>query len=252
MRVGVVRSVPLAVVRSSTLGSWLDTQQRTAPRGVLVADAVTESDLARLATALAARPHLLPAGSGGLARWMARWWCPGPWLSAAPSVLPRVHRVMVVVGSLHPQSHAQFAYLTRQPGVVSGTWPEIRRVASASTARARIVAVRLPPERGDPVQAAAALGEVAAWLRTVRAQWGHHVLGLVATGGDTVRAVLTQWGIESVWPQGEWEPGVPWSLWQDAQGTGVLVSKAGILGRVSLMADVVSAWRPFESEMSQV
>jgi 4-hydroxythreonine-4-phosphate dehydrogenase len=53
---------------------------------------------------------------------------------------------------------------------------------------------------------------------------------LVATGGETARAILDAWGIQRLRLLGEIEPGLPWSLAECANRDVLILTKAGGFG----------------------
>jgi uncharacterized protein YgbK (DUF1537 family) len=108
VRRGAARPVsflPLEHVRGDA--SALARMLRDARGHILVADALTDGDLAALAGATLSCPELALAGSAGLARAVAEAYEQvGP-----PTPLPRGHAWLIVAGSLHPATRAQLARL---------------------------------------------------------------------------------------------------------------------------------------------
>jgi 4-hydroxythreonine-4-phosphate dehydrogenase len=53
---------------------------------------------------------------------------------------------------------------------------------------------------------------------------------LVATGGETARAILDTWGIQRLRLLGEVEPGLPWSVTDGWRRALIVLTKAGSFG----------------------
>lgn len=212
--------------------------EATAAR-VVVADAASDDDLQILAQAAdqVPRPTLL-TGSAGLA---------GPFAlvrarQQAPSRMP----VLVVVGSLHERSRTQLDELRHTVHVVDlphedvevpDAWEAL--VRNGRDAADNMLAVA-SPERGeaDPSTVARRLGDVAATTALAG------VAGIVATGGDTARAVLARTGANGLDVLDEVAPGV--SLGRIAGGElgGLpIVTKAGGFGDLGILRTAAEAVR---------
>jgi len=119
-----VSSLPLVRVRGGR--DELDRDLHAADRHIIVADAEADADLDRLAEAAARWPHLVLAGSAGLARPVAATLgYAGP---AAP--LPEGRAWLILAGSLHPATRAQ-----------------IRAIETAGVRGARLGSARDPDTR---------------------------------------------------------------------------------------------------------
>ncbi len=57
-----------------------------------------------------------------------------------------------------------------------------------------------------------------------------HAGALVATGGETARAILDAWGIRQLRLLGEVEPGLPWSVTEGWRRDLIVLTKAGSFG----------------------
>ena len=192
---------PDVEVLAAGAGAHLEALLSPPPRHrVLVADARDESDLAALAgAALGVRPLPWFVGSAGLARTLAG--SPPRVVGEAPGP------ALVAVGSFSPVARAQVAAVRgRDPAAVFEM-----KAGIAGTVRSRL-------ERGDPALVHLPFAEVDAGTASRDAV---HVLGaalrplvaacgsLVATGGDTARALLEALGAGSLVVEGEREPGIP-------------------------------------------
>ena len=71
---------------------------------------------------------------------------------------------------------------------------------------------------------------------------------LVATGGETARAILDGWGIASLFMLGELEPGLPFSFARIGGRPLPVLTKAGAFGSQETL---VSCWRFFTSLMRE-
>jgi uncharacterized protein YgbK (DUF1537 family) len=165
--------------------------------------------------------------------------------------------VLVAVGSVAAVSRRQLAALAARPGAVhleigpdvllaqaeSPAWQSAARRLDAILAdpASSAVAVSIRAEPGDDpglrgAALAAALGRM---LAPRLADAG----GLVATGGETARALLAAAGLAGLRLAGEVEPGVPLGL---ALGSGpacglAVVTKAGAFGGDNTLAGCVAA-----------
>ena len=207
----------------------------------VVVDAVEEQDLARLAQAcIRSRPELpvLLAGSGGLAHHLplpetpaAERPAPPPW-PAGPT--------LVCVGSRSEVAKAQCAALVERlpahpvpvPAGPTGPAEAAARVRAALAAGRDVVVHPDPAEPVDPARAA----EVAAGLAAA-ARPGLDLAGtLVATGGETARAVLLAAGVSHLTVEGEREPGVALARAHDGLP---VITKAGAFGDPETLLRVV-------------
>ena len=211
---------------------------------IAIADAQTESDLARLAALVSERAtEILAVGSDGLAAGLASAsGAPGPPLRLARG---RGRIVLFALGS-RTGTTAEQAERLRQahPGTPVVEAPagvlDAGAVARA-TGRAPAVVARIPPHpRGEPGEVAQAFA--AGIRRSVERLGGPgHLAALVATGGDTVEAILDAFDIPALDVLGEFRPGIPVSRAAAAGGAElVLVSKAGGFGTPDLFAEIAA------------
>lgn len=234
--------IPLGAVRDSPARALRDAAASGAR--AVVCDAETDEDLARIAHAGAElRGRVVWAGSAGLARQLPAA------LRLVPDRSPkrpplRTGPILALVGSRSGQSREQADVLAAQPGVFSlVVSPDLllaRRQESGELAQAIaaerdcVVAIDVSRELDlrRSLELAQALGEFAA----------PHVVrcgGVIATGGDTARALLSALDLPGIDLLGEVEPGVPLGL----AGTLPLVTKAGAFGTTQALVRARAALR---------
>jgi uncharacterized protein YgbK (DUF1537 family) len=238
------------VLRSGGLGPAIQTARASGARAA-VCDAETEADMEAIVAGTLDAPGVVWAGSGGLTIPLARALSPGGKPSEGP-VARRHGPTLIVVGSASSVSRRQLALLARDlrvqtlfvpPSVLlegpegAGWRPASRAiVASVGKAGKDTVAVVIDPtapvEPGVGPALAANLG-----LLTGR-QLGRFG-ALIATGGETARAVLSAAGAGALAIRRELEPGVVLS----GCGTLPVVTKAGAFGRPESLVDAVEALR---------
>jgi uncharacterized protein YgbK (DUF1537 family) len=250
-------AAPLTLVRGDGLAAWLRARAAAGVRAA-VCDAATEADLQAIAVAGGAldRP-VLWVGSGGLARHLREaTGADAPAGAIAARRLPN-RPVLVAVGSLAAVSRAQLAVLAGRAGVVrveiapellladaaSASWRQAVQRLNAALAEPAVatVAVSIQADAAsDPALRGAALAKA---LGRLLAPLLERAGGLVATGGETARALLAAAGIPSLRLAGEVEPGVPLGI---ALGTGKarglpVVTKAGAFGNEATLVRCVDA-----------
>jgi uncharacterized protein YgbK (DUF1537 family) len=233
--------VGLEVVRSGRLPGFLQTNGEAAT--AFVCDAETEADLRSIGEAAASlRERAVWAGSAGLAR------CLPPALNV-PAKRPRAAvppdrkgPVLVVVGSLAPLSRRQAAVLAatnelavvtvRPQGLLAGPgaqeWREDQDLVVRALADGRdVLTVLGAEERVQSDMASHLCSALARMLAPCRAA----IAALVLTGGETARGVLTAFGMRSLVPIREVEPGVPLALASTENGERLpVITKAGAFG----------------------
>ncbi|YAL82637.1 four-carbon acid sugar kinase family protein [Dermacoccaceae bacterium W4C1] len=172
---------PVSPVRTSAVTELLGSaRQATAAEGaggeVISVDAEDEESLAALAEELHQIREVLPVGSAGLIGALLR----AERQPLASTGLGRVSRPLVVAGSLHPVSREQLALLAEQRDT---------RILQPA------------PQRSDPEQVAALLGEATAQALAPPSSGSGEPQaydGLVLVGGDTAAAVLHRLGVSAV------------------------------------------------------
>ena len=212
--------------------------------GIVIADAETELHLTRLGTLVLERAkEILAVGSDGLAAGVAS-------VLGAPEPPVRLAggdgRIVLFALGSRTGTTADQAERLRQanPGIPVLEAPAGRLDAGAvarAAARAPAVVVRVPPEpRRVPGEVAKTF---AAGIRTAVEGLGGpgHLAALVATGGDTVDAILDAFGVGALDVLGEFRPGVPVSRAATGESGFTLVSKAGGFGAPDLFAEIAAA-----------
>jgi D-threonate/D-erythronate kinase len=203
--------------------------------GVCVVDAHSDEDLDRLARMGAMRDDLLWVGSPGLAHALARR---VPFTDGAPSVGSA--RVIFVLGSRHPINGAALGRLgATLPGLVTvvdvdGDARSLSLPWESETVvlRPAMAAAEIPIE---PDAIARNLAETTRQL-VQRGSFG----AIVATGGETARAVMQALGADRVDLLGELEPGIVVGRLDDAQRS-LFVTKAGGFGDHDVLARILCA-----------
>jgi uncharacterized protein YgbK (DUF1537 family) len=200
------------------------------PRALVLGDATEQADLAGLVEGMGGPDAgTLWVGSSGLARALAG--APPTKIDAADLAAP----MLIVVGSFSPVARAQVEAFARERG---------ESVATPSTAAGvmrttGLALVHLPfdeaPTEGSRDKALA----LAASLREAARRCGT----LVATGGDTARAMLEALGVEEIFIEGELEPGLAVSAPVEPHGFRAVL-KAGGFGDNDTLLRIAAAVSP--------
>lgn len=211
----------------------------------LIVDAESGDDLRRLARAtLPLGDSLFWVGSGGLAREIAALIAaPEPATQPVVTALDRQGPILVLVGSLSAVSERQCAVLGERAGLQPLTvapevlregprhpaWASWQQRVGDCLARGDDLLLRIGrDQRFDPAEGALLSTALAALVHP----HFHQVGGLVATGGETARAMLAAVGIGSLRLQREIEAGVAFGspvASRDGHRPGI-VTKAGAFG----------------------
>ncbi|WP_353189790.1 four-carbon acid sugar kinase family protein [Pandoraea pnomenusa] len=219
----------------------------------LIVDAETDADLAMLARASAARNDIFWVGSGGLARELAalpELFAPQERAANAPeTALGRLHdmapqrangRVLTLVGSLSAVSEQQCARLRDDNAVVEWIVPPAVLRVGASHPESTVWCERIGAAIDDGTDLLVRIGrddafdpaegaQLSAALATLIAPHFTRLSGLVVTGGETARAMLSAAGIGALELLSEVEPGV--AVGRPANGAPMhIVTKAGAFG----------------------
>jgi uncharacterized protein YgbK (DUF1537 family) len=202
-------------------------------------DAETDQDLVCIAQGLlSAGVAALWVGSAGLMRQLARALGKAP--RNVPSHVQRSGPLLFVIGSASPVSHAQFERLIAAPGIAPiriapDTLSDERGAMAADDLARRLQSaidagkdVAVLVERGNAIDPSSSAG-LLSMLASVTAPNLKRVGGLLATGGETARAILRAAGVAGIRLGGEVEPGVPWGTTLGATVLPV-VTKAGAFG----------------------
>jgi 4-hydroxythreonine-4-phosphate dehydrogenase len=211
----------------------------------LVCDAESDDDLRHIAEAGAKLPgRVVWMGSGGLARYLPAALGLRPEESGRPRFEPRKGSILVLVGSRSEVSREQARQLCKEPGIdCFEVGPEALLARPSSANSPAIADLHRALEAGRDAVLLTTLGEnvdlshapaIAAALGRLVPPLFETLGGLVATGGDIARAVLSALGASGVHLVGEVEPGVPLGL-ADTPRPLALVTKAGAFGNPSTL-----------------
>lgn len=207
---------------------------------VLVCDAETESDLVAIATAASfLGPQTVWAGSAGLA------YCLPKALNLTPSALANSRQplaegqTLFVIGSPSNNSREQAKALALSSNVITipsrdllaaandPGWTRHEAAIRKAFASGRDVVVTLGAEEKIDVSQSKRLASA---LARMIVPYADKVGALVATGGETARAVLESWGIVSLRLVKEVEAGVPFSISENWSRSIPVITKAGDFG----------------------
>ena len=198
-------SLGLAAVRGGHLAAFIEAARRDGA-GAVVCDAETEADLEALVAAALPMPGVVWVGSGGLTIPLAEALSPGR-ATGPEAVRRRAGPTLVAVGSASSISREQLAVLDRDPGVLTllvpprvllegpegpGWRPASRAlVAAVGKPGKDTVAIAIDPAAPIDPGAGPAL---AAGLGALAGRQLGRFGALVATGGETARALLAAAG----------------------------------------------------------
>jgi uncharacterized protein YgbK (DUF1537 family) len=212
-------------------------------RGVaaLVCDAKTEADLAAVAEgSLPIADDVIWVGSAGLAAALAAVETGSAKPAKTPPLMPGQKNVLVVVGTLAEASRLQAKTLVESglvrhllispdalfDGPSSPLWQQKSKELARLFAAHQDVLLELEKAANPDLSRGDVLSErLAAFVESA----GNAFAGLVATGGDTVNALLTKLGVHGIRLLDEVEPGVALGITVGAVSI-PLVTKAGAFG----------------------
>ena len=246
-------SDPLNPVRSNNLRALFEQEgvevgRRETDRClVFVLDAETEADLTSIASQYIGRTDLVLAGSTGLMRSLARV---SGQRAHGQQVLPPCRRVLIVVGSLNPQSREQLDALQFTNAPILTLTSDIDPTSMAADIGERfhsadVITVTTSTARADPLRVAQRLGHVVAYL--IRQEL---IDALIVTGGHTLASILERLGSDSLTVCREIEPGIPLCLVNQPRAL-PLISKAGGFGSPDIFLKAVRALRGMDRENAQ-
>lgn len=205
---------------------------------VLVCDAENDQDLRTIASISAGLgPGTVWAGSAGLAYHLAEASClqrveftpPGPLISGP---------TLFVIGTRASMSREQAHTLSTSAGLTVVTVQPQDLVAGATAINAceghimntlvsgNDVVVLLGDEKVEHKNARSLSRALAGMLAPCAESAG----ALVATGGETARAILQEWGISALRPVQELAPGVPFCIAENWHRRLPVITKAGDFG----------------------
>ena len=225
--------------------------------GIVVCDAASRGDLDDIATAGLTFRQVLWVGSSGLMGSL------GPRhvrsAAATTSDWAVAGSIAVIIGSASPVSREQFRMLRAEPGLVpieiaagalrdSTGGSSLSQAVEGALAAGQNVAIAIAAGENDELATGAAL--TAALARRLAPQLGRFG-GLVLTGGETARAVLSAAGVQAIRLGGEIEAGVPFGLTIGRLAVPV-VTKAGAFGAPETLVRVLrrlQAMRPGDRQV---
>lgn len=224
-------------------------QARAAGVTALIVDAQTDDDLAMLARASTSLTEIFWVGSGGLARELAEL----PELFEAPEGATQSAevasnmdtdngngRVLTLVGSLSAVSRQQCARLCEGNAVVEWVVPPAVLRAGAAHPQSAVWCERIGEAIGEGTDLLVRIGrddafdpaegaQLSAALAALIAPHFTKLSGLIVTGGETARAMLSAADIGALELLSEVEPGV--AVGRPANGAPMrIVTKAGAFG----------------------
>lgn len=220
-----------APIRNSDIGKAIAASER-----VRVHDAETDADL----DAVARQSGSIWIGSAGIAAALARK------RGIVPPVLPSTHGIVIVAGTTNAVTHAQLAELESGGVVVERVSPgdllienerlrSLRRRLESVSSSGASFALALDP-RVRVVDHAAVLSALSGFITSL--PYDPRVT-LLATGGETARALCRALGIQVLQPIGEVASGIPLSL---ARGRDArIITKAGGFGELDALARIVAS-----------
>ena len=247
-------AIPVSALRQETSGvtALLASVARDGVHAV-VCDAETDDDLRLIAQAsLRLRLPRFWVGSAGLAAHLAAAVSPAsPGLPAASPQVDVHGAILTVVGSMSSVSREQARPLAAATSIVAMDvavsilragpmdvgWRDVQQRVGAVLAQGRDLLLTMGADTdvdlGDGVVPCEALAQLLAPLTA-------EVGALIATGGETARAVLSAMGFHGLRLAGEIEAGVPLSM---AAGpcTLAVITKAGAFGNGDTLLDCYRA-----------
>ncbi len=243
-----VGHIPLRAIRSSMTAIAISPGLLVDTVALLLADAERDDDLWTLAEYAASTELTLVAGSAGLARYIAPFWC---WETSnadegEDAWVDRVGPVLVAVGTRNPMTQAQLTYLREADDVhvvdvlqddVDAALPAIRRALDRTPVV--VAALVVPP---DVAVTNAGLDGLARIVVEAAVERGDDLRGLVTTGGATTLAICQAAGVRLLNVVDEVMPGIPCSVMDDGQLANVpIITKSGGFGQEDALA-VACVW----------
>jgi len=219
----------------------------------LICDAETEEDLRSIAAAIVAMPHagwdgsIIWAGSSGLARHIPS--AMGIVGASDPIEEPRFRGpILLVVGSRTPLAREQVYEAGQIEGITTvSLTPETLRACRGSEIDNALASGNDVIAVIDASAEAAEDPYLCSALALLTSPHTDKVGALIATGGETARAVLTAWDITSLRLLREIEPGVPLAISAGARQIPV-ITKSGSFGNRATLAHCVKGLRGLKLE----
>jgi 4-hydroxythreonine-4-phosphate dehydrogenase len=238
------RSLPLEEIRSGCLQAF---ERAAVGADVLVCDAETEADLRALAEAAHFHgPRVLWVGSAGLAQHLPSAMGLGSEAGLTSELPGSAGPALFVVGSMSRNSKEQVRTLRAGStarhiaippevllaGPAAGGWAEIERELREAPAQGCDVILGIAEGREIGIALRPRLTEALAHLSLAAADSAG---ALVATGGETARAVLDRWVVPALRLLGEVERGVPVSVAEGWRRALPVITKAGDFGSANTL-----------------
>jgi uncharacterized protein YgbK (DUF1537 family) len=240
--------IPLRAIRSSMTAIAISPGLLVDTVALLLADAERDDDLWTLAEYAASTELAMVAGSAGLARYIAPFWC---WETSNAddedeSWAERDGPVLVVVGTRNPMTQAQLAYLRDADDVAVIAVPHDGMADAIATAHRAldafpvvVLALTLPSDAAVTDEMLTGLARFVVETAVAR---GDDLCGIVTTGGATALAVCEAADAHVLRVVDEVMPGIPCSVMEDGALAGVpLVTKSGGFGQEDALA-VACIW----------
>ena len=236
--------IDLSRLRSADERLREDTMRTTAETAdVLVCDAESEADLHAIASAsMCLGRKTVWVGSAGLTRHLPE--AAGLVRRAPVPAISRVRGgpVLFVIGSMSHVSEEQAYRLAQHPGIEtthipagellsgvrSSEWTRITAEIQMSLRRGRDTLLKLVGGAKIEAEECRLLTDT---LGTMLSPHRGLVGALVASGGETARAVLTGWNVASLQVVAEVEPGLPCSIATVGEFGMPVLTKSGSFGR---------------------
>ncbi len=212
---------PVHPARHSALADFIP----SCIKGVVLLDAVTQEELDAQIAAIDEPESVLWLGSPGMAIALARRLVP----TASPlPVIERIdNEVLVVVGSANPRSHRQADLVQQLKGAKLLRGPSVRQQ--------------------DPAAVLRGIAEEA-----VRELHDHRFGALIATGGDTMEAILDLLDVREFKILQELDPGFPLGQATLGDGRSILIAmKAGGFGDDDVLERAVAGIRASTQPLSK-
>jgi D-threonate/D-erythronate kinase len=245
--------IPLRAIRSSMTAIAISPGLLVDSVALLLADAERDDDLWTLAEYAASTELSLVAGSAGLARYIAPFWC---WETTNDDEddlwVDRAGPVLVAIGTRNPMTQAQLAYLREADDVcvidviqgdANAALPAIRRALDRTPVV--VAALIVPPDTAvtdEGLEGFARMTVAAAIER------GDDLRGLVTTGGAVTLAVCNAAGAQLLHVVDEVLTGIPCSVMTDGDLANVpIITKSGGFGQADALA-VACVWLLSEAD----
>ena len=232
---------PVHPARSSNIADLVDPSLGTAViiasmsaepvsnAAVLILDAETQDELNRQVARITSPETVLWVGSPGMAIALSSLVPPMP--TEHPAAGEASSRVLIVAGSANSVTHAQCDILQSQDV------PVVTQLADAPI-DTRVVCLRAPSLLQDNPQSVVA--DLAAQASSAVIRRDYDVV--IATGGETMAAILDRLGINRFFLSRELEPGFPVGRAKLSDGTPLSIAmKAGGFGSPSTLLDAANA-----------